>query len=105
MLYGTGGLAYGNVSVTDTISIISVNLGNSSGTFSQSETRLGWTLGFGIEGMFPNAPRWTWKVEYLHLDFGSFNGSATDPVAGFVAWSTHFTDDIVRAGINVKFSP
>ena len=104
LLYGTGGLAYGNVSVTDSFSIIST-AGNSSGTFSQSETRLGWTLGFGIEGMFPNAPRWTWKVEYLHLDFGTFNGSATYPVAGPIAWSTHFTDDIVRAGINVKFSP
>jgi outer membrane immunogenic protein len=105
LLYGTGGLAYGNVSLTDTISIISANLGNSTTTFSQSTTRAGWTLGFGFEGMFPNAPRWTWKVEYLHLDLGSFNGSAIDPVAGLVAWSTHFTDDIVRAGINVKFTP
>jgi outer membrane immunogenic protein len=104
LLYGTGGLAYGNVSVTDSFSIISTN-GNSSGTFSQSETRLGWTLGFGFEGMFPNAPRWTWKVEYLHLDFGTFSGSATYPAVGLIAWSTHFTDDIVRAGINVKFSP
>ena len=104
-LYGTGGLAYGNVSVTDTISVVSVNLGNSSSTFSQSTTRAGWTLGFGLEGMLPNAPRWTWKVEYIYIDLGSFSGSAAGPFAGPVAWSTHFTDNIVRAGLNVKFTP
>ena len=70
LLYGTGGLAYGNVQVTDTV--FSSNFGTAS--FSSSDTRLGWTVGFGIEGLFFNASQWTWRVEYLYLDLGTVNG-------------------------------
>jgi outer membrane immunogenic protein len=102
LLYGTGGLAYGNVRITDTMSV--TNLGTtSSAAFSTSSTRAGWTVGFGVEGVLPNAPAWTWKVEYLYIDLGSFNGTATDPLGGVVAWSTRVTDNIVRAGFNLKF--
>ncbi len=102
LLYGTGGLAYGNVKVTDTITVN--NLGTlSSATSSTSTTRVGWTAGFGLEGMIPNAPAWTWKVEYLYMDLGSINGSSTDPLGGVVGWSTKITDNIVRAGFNYRF--
>ncbi|MFZ0355543.1 MAG: outer membrane beta-barrel protein [Pseudolabrys sp.] len=99
LLYGTGGLAYGNVKLTDTISVTNVG----STTFSTSSTRAGWTVGFGVEGVIPNAPAWTWKVEYLYIDLGSINGSAPDPLGGVVGWSARMTDNIVRAGINWKF--
>lgn len=101
LVYGTGGLAYGNVKVTDTIAVD----GFGSTTVSTASTRTGWTAGFGVEGLFPNAPQWTWKVEYLHIDLGSFNGAATDPLGGTVTWSGKFTEDIVRAGFNFRFSP
>ena len=81
LLYGTGGLAYGNVQVTDTV--FSSNFGTAS--FSSSDTRVGWTVGFGIEGLFFNAPQWTWRVEYLYLDLGSVNGSGIDPVANLLS--------------------
>jgi len=102
LLYGTGGLAYGNVKVTDTISVTN-NGTTTSGAFSTSTTRAGWTVGLGVEGMLPNAPGWTWKVEYLYLDLGSINGAATDPLGGVVSWSARVTDNIVRAGFNLKF--
>jgi len=101
LLYGTGGLAYGNVQVTD--NIFSSNFGAAS--FSTSETRVGWTVGFGIEGLFINAPRWTWRVEYLYMDLGSVNGSGIDPVGQPVVWNARFTDNIVRGAINFRFGP
>jgi outer membrane immunogenic protein len=101
LLYGTGGLAYGNVQVTDTI------FSNSFGTatFSNSDTRVGWTVGFGVEGLFFNAPQWTWRVEYLYMDLGTSSGSAIDPSGLPVVWSTRVTDNIVRAAINFRFGP
>ena len=83
LLYGTGGLAYGNVQVTDTV--FSSNFGAAS--FSSSDTRVGWTVGFGIEGLFINAPQWTWRVEYLYLDLGTVNGSGIDPNGQPVVWN------------------
>ena len=62
-------------------------------TVSTSSTRADWRAGVGVEGLFPNAPQWTWKVEYLHIDLGSFNGSATDPLGGIVTWSGKFPGD------------
>ena len=102
LLYGTGGLAYGNVKVTDTITVNN-NGAIASSTFNTSTTRAGWTVGFGVEGVIPNAPAWTWKVEYLYIDLGSINGSAPDPLGGVVGWSARMTDNIVRAGLNWRF--
>jgi outer membrane immunogenic protein len=102
LLYGTGGLAYGNVKVTDTMTVNNFGAITSS-TFNTSTTRAGWTVGFGVEGVIPNAPAWTWKVEYLYIDLGSINGSAADALGGVVGWSARMTDNIVRAGLNWRF--
>ncbi len=102
LFYGTAGLAYGNVRITDTMSV--TNLGTTStSAFSTSSTRAGWTAGFGLEGVLPNAPAWTWKAEYIYIDLGSISGTATDPLGGVVSWSTRVTDNIVRFGLNLKF--
>lgn len=100
LLYGTGGLAYGNVQATDTVS-------SNGGTavFSTSETRVGWTVGFGIEGLFLNAPQWTWRVEYLYMDLGTVNGSGIDLNSNPVVWNARITDNIVRGAINFRFGP
>jgi len=103
LLYGTAGLAYGNVKVTDAMTATVLGTTTST-TFSTSATRAGFAAGFGAEGVIPNAPMWTWRVEYLYVDLGSFSGTATDPLGGVVAWSTRVTDNIVRVGVNYKFS-
>src|SRR5262249_10329187 len=64
LIYGTGGLAYGEAKASTTVAqtatcIFSclnppINYGT---TASFSETRVGWTVGAGLEWMF--APRWT----------------------------------------------
>ena len=46
------------------------------------------------------APNWTWKAEYLYLDFGKFNHS-TD--GGVVAASSRMTDHVLRFGVNYQF--
>jgi opacity protein-like surface antigen len=78
-----------------------------------SKTKIGFALGAGAEGRLTSwlSPAWTWKVEYLYVDLGSLNAAV--PVAqaadlfdlaggGIVNVHTHFSDDIVRVGINYK---
>jgi outer membrane immunogenic protein len=105
MLYGTGGLAYGGISTSgafsDTFPGCSPSICNWG--FGQTTTRLGWTVGGGIEGAIANSSNWTWKIEYLYVDFGTLSGSSfgADPLA--YSWSTHVTDNILRVGVNYIF--
>jgi outer membrane immunogenic protein len=106
LLYGTGGLAYGRISgsgtVTDTFPACSPAICNWA--YGNSATNIGWTLGAGVEGAIPNTSDWTWKVEYLYIDFGSVNGSGFDPdFSSTYTWSAKVTDNIVRVGLNYRF--
>jgi outer membrane immunogenic protein len=84
--YVTGGAAFGNVKAT-----------LDPAGFSASKTELGWTVGAGIEyAMFGN---WTAKLEYLYVDLGSFD-TGPAPLVNNVS----FKENIVRAGLNYKFS-
>ena len=121
LVYGTGGLAYGGVKASTSISQVQLpnsavggvpnNFGNNSGI---SQTRTGWTAGGGFEWMF--VPQWSVKVEYLYYDLGSvtYNGQEAVlalPGSGIsgpifsnnVQTTTRFTGNIVRAGVNWHF--
>jgi outer membrane immunogenic protein len=102
VLYATGGLAYGQLNSTlgsTTTTTVGVVTAASS---SANVTRAGWTAGAGVEWAFLN--RWSAKLEYIYVDLGTFNLTfpGTGPYATVVT-STHFTDNIVRAGINYSF--
>jgi outer membrane immunogenic protein len=86
LVYGTGGLAYGDAKTT----VTGTNLA-------------GWTAGGGVEYAF--MPKWTVKVEYLYLDFGkhSFVMSDAINVGAAVTASTHQTVNVVRGGVNYHF--
>jgi outer membrane immunogenic protein len=118
LAYGTGGLAYGHVGTTDTIS--GVNITGTQGTnvststpvgaiFSTSSTRAGWTLGGGIECMVTG--RWTAKFEYIYIDLGTVSGAFATPVTAISGgslvsqFSSHVTDNIVRVGFSYKLAP
>jgi outer membrane immunogenic protein len=111
LLYGTGGLAYGRIEANSsaTLTVTLTNANNQVTTTSllssidDSKTKFGWTVGGGIEGAIPNTRDWTWKVEYLYIDFGTISGAGTDPVLGNFSWSTKVTDNIIRGGINYRF--
>jgi outer membrane immunogenic protein len=68
--------------------------------------RAGWTVGAGFEHVF--APRWSWKVEYNYLDFGTrgvplvYLPTGTSP--GLVEdWDVPQRVHAVKLGINYHF--
>ena len=104
LLYGTGGLAYGSLKTSAALvgatpaGVAVTSLG------SNTETRVGWTVGAGVEGMITQ--NWTAKLEYLYMDLGSYNaGSFTLAPASAIGADVHstFRDHILRVGLNYKF--
>jgi outer membrane immunogenic protein len=118
MWYGTGGFAYGqfktSVTQSSVVNVQSTFFGvppatfTSAGALNASQNRTGWTAGGGVEGAIW-ATGWTWKFEYLHLDFDRVNYVFTTVATGTVSpsvvtRSVRFTDDIVRVGLNYRFN-
>jgi len=112
LLYATGGLAYGSVVNSASVGFVGLPLAN----VSAKDTRVGWTVGAGIEGAISN--NWTVKAEYLYMDLGSvpgIGGSSTSilpnvPQGGFttvidssIAAGGKFRDHIFRVGLNYRF--
>ncbi|WP_217570733.1 outer membrane protein [Mesorhizobium sp. GbtcB19] len=89
MIYGTGGLAYGQVKTEFPF----------FGPFmsSSSKTRAGWTVGAGAE--YAINTNWTIKSEYLYTDLGNSTAFSSGPITlkSDVAFHT------VRVGLNYKF--
>jgi outer membrane immunogenic protein len=88
MPYITGGAAFGEVRA---------NL-NPGPLLTAKDMRVGWTAGAGLEYAFLG--NWTAKIEYLYVDLGSFDTGFTAPIVNKVS----FKENIVRAGLNYKFS-
>lgn len=117
LAYLTGGLAYGEVRSTNTVT--GTNLVGAQGvntpptfvpvsaSFGNNSTRIGWTVGAGIEGVVRG--NWTAKIEYLYMDLGNVSGSFVTPIistsGAFVTtrYSSHITDNILRVGLNYKW--
>ena len=72
-----------------------------------SATNVGWTVGGGVEGAIPNMSNWTWKLEYLYIDFGTVSGNNVDAFVDLnhypYSWGTRVTDNIFRGGLNYRF--
>ena len=114
LLYATGGLAYGGVNSSGTItdacfSGLAAGCTPGSWGFANTSIKAGWTAGGGVEGVIPNSTNWTWKVEYLYLNLGTVSGSGLEAGVGGdfgslpYNWSTRVTDNILRAGVNLHF--
>jgi outer membrane immunogenic protein len=124
LLYGTAGIAFGQVSVSGNTNINATlitskpaSFGPGGGTFSQSKTNTGLALGGGLEGRLSAwlPPNWTWKLEYLYIDLGSLDTStpvdapSSVPLGGYTDLvgtaniHAHFADNIVRIGLNYQF--
>jgi outer membrane immunogenic protein len=90
MIFATGGLA-----VAGLRDQIAAPVGCDFG-FCGTSTKLGWTVGAGVEAMI--APNWTAKAEYLYMNFGN---TSHGTVTGFGA---NHQAHIVRVGVNYLFS-
>lgn len=105
LLYVTGGLAFGEIKTTGTMSGFSFPGGLPVASVgSTSTTRAGWTVGAGVEGKITQ--NWSAKLEYLYMDLGSFgSGPFTLAPASAIAANVNskFTDHILRVGINYQF--
>jgi outer membrane immunogenic protein len=63
-------------------------------------------MGGGIEARLLG--NWTGKLEYLYIDYGKVVTSVTDPLNSTPIMLTFYSrlrENIVRAGLNYKFSP
>jgi outer membrane immunogenic protein len=109
LLYATGGLAYGHLAASAPLVPL-----------SWGSTRAGWTVGAGAEAAIDR--NWSVKVEYLYVDLGNIGSSGATattvtnalntPIPSFntvttttrtSAFTTKFTDNIVRVGVNYRW--
>jgi outer membrane immunogenic protein len=108
LLYVTGGVAFAGINMRYQNAgfgapiLFSTPLIN---TYSATDTRVGWTAGFGAE--FAVGGNWSVKAEYLRVGFDDhsysvpFIGPQPTPLAGTVRVNQDI--DILRAGVNYKF--
>jgi outer membrane immunogenic protein len=92
MIYGTGGLAYGDVNIDKSLSRGQLPFA------SYSEMRTGWTLGAGVEHAF--TPNITARIEYRYTDLGEGTFNSATANSGERS-DTSF--NAVRAGLSFKF--
>jgi outer membrane immunogenic protein len=114
LVYATGGLAYGEIKTSGTFTgppggacfapCTPTPGAAVAGNFSQTKT--GWVVGAGVEAALGGG--WTGKLEYLHVDFGDISNTfvpiATFPFIGTLKTSGRVTDEILRVGVNYRFS-
>jgi outer membrane immunogenic protein len=104
LFYATGGLAVARLKYALTYSD---TLPDAIGGASNSQTRLGWTVGGGVEHAVDR--NWTVKVEYLYSQFDQVNAAgliATQSVGPFtnvVNGSADLRMQTVRVGVNYKW--
>jgi outer membrane immunogenic protein len=98
LLYGTAGIAYGQIKSTYTINA----LANPVASLSFQDTRAGWTVGAGVEACF--GAGWSAKLEYLYVDLSTLTNTINVIALGNVAtWNNKVTDNVVRVGLNYRF--
>lgn len=121
LVYGTGGLAYGEVNSTVQGTMLWTGVGDyqgynylQSGTGSYSNTQVGWTAGGGVEWMFMQ--NWSAKAEYLYYDLGKISGTiinnyygindatGSNGIQSYTNYSARAGGNIIRAGVNYHFS-
>lgn len=106
MIYGTGGLAYGEVTNAATFTGVAPGFATQF-VGARKRTDVGYTVGAGIEHAF--TPNWSVKAEYLYYDLGDKTIQVLNVAgpggAGGPGYNARFQNEghIVRAGLNYKF--
>jgi outer membrane immunogenic protein len=106
LAYVTGGAAIGHIDTKGVISGFTAQQLATSAAFSYDRTKLGWTVGGGLEGRLTG--NWTAKLEYIYADYGTVSGQGFLPTANpplRVDFSSRVTDHVIRVGLNYKWGP
>ncbi len=90
LFYVTGGVAFADFRLANT------DITNNIILAAQTQTRVGWTVGAGVEHAF--TPNWTVRAEYLYANYGRRDFVA--PAVAGVRMETHK----LRIGVNYLFS-
>ncbi len=100
LFYLTGGAAFTTVKTS-----ISTTLAPTTTSGDFNDSRVGWTVGGGVEAAL--AANWTAKVEYLYMGFGSTTHAIVEPLLGPAfpeIFSIPTRASVVRAGVNYHFN-
>lgn len=118
LVYGTGGLAIAEIKESVTEGPVGGGAGGAA--FGTDATRAGFAVGGGVEAALTD--RWSLKIEYLCMGFGTvglsgtgasvttttFNGPRIETITTTTtasALSTRVDDNVVRIGLNYHFAP
>lgn len=102
LVYATGGLAYGDTRYT-----VTATVPGAAAVMSRNDTRVGWTVGGGVEYAFTQ--NWSVKAEYLYTQYEQKRISApfvtTGGVVTAVTASTvpTLSNHSARVGVNYRF--
>jgi outer membrane immunogenic protein len=92
LVFGTGGGAFSGLQA----------ILNPGGSISSGPSQLGWTAGAGVEYAFTDAV--SAKVEYLFVNLGTVACPTATGCGPFASHSFSFSENLVRAGVNYRFS-
>ena len=92
LVFGTGGAAFSGLQA----------FLNPGGSISPGPSQLGWTAGAGVEYAFTDAV--SAKVEYLFVNLGTVACPTATGCGPFASHSFSFSENLVRAGVNYRFS-
>jgi outer membrane immunogenic protein len=101
LLYGTGGVAFGQVRTDYSCPTCFHPNGGSSPYDTTSGVRIGWTAGAGAE--FAITPKWSTAVEYRYTDLGSKGFSDVNTTA--IDGGNDFAYSAVTLGVSYHFLP
>jgi outer membrane immunogenic protein len=95
LFYATGGAAFVELQNTYANTVV-------GGTDSLSRSRVGYTLGGGVE--YAVTDDWSVRGEYRYTDFGHYSDVLGTSTGGGVAVRHHETDNRVQFGFSYKFA-
>ena len=107
LIFATGGVAFGGFNTDVSLSTFDATGAPFFASASRSNTRVGWTVGGGIEYAITN--NWSVRAEYRFTDFGTINEAlfsgqlnAVFPGASIVG-NRRIQQNQVQAGFDYKF--